>query len=115
MSEAPNLVQDAAGTFISTSPDHDDGGRRAYHGLQDSIAEMLVQLPSSAQIQLWEKATTDHDSLTSDERLQVLERWPLKDFNDRCRAICGITFEDLLGKAAQSSRNLTREQANVVI
>lgn len=109
------LVQNAAGTFLSTNPNDDDGGQRAHQELQESLARRPVKLPAFELVELWEKAKADPTSLTEEERLRILERWPLDDFNAKCQAICGMALEELLDKAANSPEDLTREEARMLI
>lgn len=110
-----HLVQNAAGTVVTPDPSLDDGGRRAGQELQASIAQKAVRLPPQDTIQLWEKATADPASLTDDEKLQVLERWPLSEFNEKCQAICGKSLEELLEKAVHSPNDLTHAETGVII
>lgn len=110
-----HLVQNASGTFLSTDPSADDGGKRAYEEVQESIAKKPLQLPPQESIQLWEKAKADQTSLTDDERLQILDRWPLDDFNKKCQGICGKTLEELLEKAVNSPKDLTKAESDVII
>lgn len=71
--------------------------------------------PPPETVQLWERAKADPSSLTDDERLRVLERWLLNEFNEKCQAICSHDLDGLLEKAAHSPQGLTDAEAGVII
>lgn len=111
-----HLVQNASGTFLSTDPSLDDGGERAYAELQESLAKKPLLLPPEDSIQLWEKAKLDPSSLTDDDRLLILGRWPLDKFNEQCQKLCGgKTLDEILEKAVNSPQDLTSSDTTVII
>lgn len=109
-------MQNGSGTFLSTDPNDDDGGQRAHRELQESLAKRPLHLPSEETIKLWEKAKSDPPSLTAEERLQILGRWPLDKFNEACQKLCGgRTIDQVLEKAVSSPQDLTRAETTVII
>lgn len=95
-----------------------DGGRRAFQELQAYMrqqhAEKPIQLPHNDLVELWDKALEDPSLLTNDERLRILETWPLDEYNRGCLVKCGQDVEALTNKAVEHPEDLNGIEANII-
>lgn len=113
--EIPDQHEGASRTY---DLDHDDGGRRAFQELQASMrqqdARNLVQLPPNDLIELWDRALENAGLLSNDERLRILEIWPLDEYDRDCAAKCGQDLEALTNKAVERPDSLNGIEADII-
>jgi len=76
--------------------------------------ETPVVLPSRDVVSLWERAIADTTSLSEEERLRVLGRWPVQGLDAHCHERSGAGLDALITKAAEHCEELTGDEARLI-
>ena len=65
--------------------------------------------PEPLPVDLFNKAIKDPGSLTEKEKLEILDWVPEAEANERCRKVCGMTWQELITTAVEKPENLTSD------
>ena len=63
--------------------------------------------PEPLPLDLFNKAVEDPSSLTEEDRLEILDWVPEAEADERCRYVCGMTWQELITTAVEKPENLT--------
>ena len=70
--------------------------------------------PVPLPLDLFNKAVEDPGSLTEKERLEILDWVPEAEADERCRNVCGMTWQELITTALEKPGNLTSEDVSFI-
>ena len=65
--------------------------------------------PVPLPLDLFNKAVEDTGSLTEQDRLEILDWVPEDEADERCRNVCGMTWQELITTAVEKPENLTSD------
>ena len=70
--------------------------------------------PGPLPLDLFNKAVEDPGSLTEKERLEILDWVPEAEADERCRNVCGMTWQELITTAVEKPENLTSDDISLI-
>ena len=65
--------------------------------------------PEPLPLDLFNKAVEDPKSLTEEEKLEILDWVPEAEADERCRNVCGMSWQELINTAVEKPENLTSD------
>jgi hypothetical protein len=90
-----------------------NNGNNNNNSSSSSTEDSILQPPAEI-ITFWTRLVENPETLTDEDRLKALSRYPLHETNALCEEKCGLTLDALIDKAIDSPEALSQQECQIL-